>query len=137
MNLIKEITQKGLIVLKEWKKEISIFKNQLCNILYRNKKAKNAWIRKLAHFIVKEAVFKYNDEKGEHHISDWFECFHEISKDANKDIGYNKMIGNRDDLTIFDDKIKNSYTVTLPLIFYFNKNKVLSLPLNSSINTKI
>ena len=46
------------------------------------------------------------------------------------------MIGHIDELTIFDDNIKNAYTITLPLIFYFNKHLVTSIPLNASINTK-
>ena len=48
LNLIKEISKKGLILLDKWKKEVKFIKKQMSNILYRNKqKPKLAWIRKL------------------------------------------------------------------------------------------
>ena len=136
IETLKDIAKKGLVVLNAQKKELVYIKNQIRNVMYRNKKAKCAWIRKLGHFIVEHATIKFSDQIGDHHISDWFEVYHEISKHENKEYGYNKMIGNLPDLTIFDNKTKNSYTITVPLIFYFNKNIALSLPLNASINTK-
>ncbi|XWV25141.1 hypothetical protein QJ856_gp0634 [Tupanvirus deep ocean] len=136
IELMKDITQKGIIIILQQKNEIIKFKNKICNILYRNKKAKTAWVRKLAHFVVKEATLKCGDQIANHHISDWFESFHEITKHEGKESGYMKMIGHREDLIIFDDKIKNSYTIIMPFIFYFNKYITSSIPLNASINTK-
>jgi hypothetical protein len=136
IDLSKDIAKKGIVVLEKQKKEIIHIKNRMHNVLYRNKKAKVAWVRKLAHFMVKEVTIKCGDQIADHNISDWFESFHEISKKDGVEFGYNKMIGNREDLTIFDDKIKQSYTIAMPFIFYFNKNIPLSIPLNASINTK-
>ena len=136
IELSQEIAQKGIVVIAKMKSEILLFKNKLLNILYRNKTAKTAWIRKLGHFIIKEVTIKFSDQIYDHHVSDWFEIFHEISQNANSEIGYNKMIGHRKDLITFDDKPKNSYTIYVPFVFCFNKNSALSIPLNASINTK-
>ena len=136
INLSKDIVQKGIFMADKQSKEIIMLRNKLLNILYRNKKAKAAWVRKLGHFIIKEVTCKFSDQVCDHHISDWLEVSHEISKDPNTDSGYNKMIGHREDLIIFDDKVKESYTIIVPFIFYFNKNIALSIPLNASINTR-
>ncbi|XWV26402.1 capsid protein [Tupanvirus soda lake] len=136
IELMKDVAHKGIIVLMQQKNEIINFRNKIRNILYRNKKAKTAWIRKLAHFVVKNATLKCGDQIANHHISDWFESYHEISKREGIEPGYMKMIGHREDLIIFDDKIKNSYTIIMPFIFYFNKYIMSSIPLNASINTK-
>lgn len=136
LNFMKDSAKNGIVVINKYKKEIDMVKDQIYNILYRNKKAKTAWIRKLAHFIIEDATFKCGDQIVNHHISDWFEIYHEISKNASLERLYHKMIGHRDDLIIFDDKIKKSYTITMPLIFYFNRSVALSIPLNASTNTK-
>ena len=134
--LLKEIAGKSILILDTQLKEINNIKNKIHTIMYRNKKAKTAWIRKLSHFLVSDITIKCGDDDRNHHISDWIESYHELSKDAGSEKGYLKMIGNRDDLIIFDDKIKNSYTIVLPLVFYFNKNIFSSIPINASMNTK-
>lgn len=131
---INDILNENIKLINTYHKEVSDIKSQICNILYRNKLAKTAWIRKLAHYLVKEISIKANDQIIDINISDWFEAYHEISKNDGSENGYNKMIGNRDDLTIFDDKLKKSYTIVLPFIFYFNRYSFLSIPLTASIN---
>jgi len=135
-ELSKIMVKRGIVVINQYRNELEYFQNQIHNILYRNKKAKTAWVRKLAHFLVKEVTFSCGDEVGDNHISDWFESYHELSKKDGTDPGYNKMIGHREDLIIFNDEPKKSYTVIMPFIFYFNRNISLSVPLNASINTK-
>jgi hypothetical protein len=136
IELATDTIKKGIILLQQQNNELQKIKNQVNNILYRNTKAKTAWIRKLAHFLLEEASIKIGDQIINIHNSDWFESYHEISKYAGIEPGYLKMIGHRNDLITFDDKTKESYTIVMPLIFYFNKNTALSLPLNASINTK-
>lgn len=145
INLIDEYNKKQEIItllhshiidtikyLKERKKKTIQIKNKICDILYRNQKAKIAWIRKLGHFIIESASIKYNDKTYDSHTSDWFEIYHDISKENDKEIGYNKMIGNRDDLIIFNNKKKKSYTIAVPFIFSFNRNTMSAIPLNAS-----
>ena len=117
-------------IIHHKKCQVLNFKNKLHTILYRNKKAKMAWIRKLAHFLVEKITIKCGDEIYGDHISDWIEIFHQFSKNKGKETGYRKMIGHRQDLIVFDDEIKQSYTITLPLIFYFNKNIASAIPIN-------
>lgn len=131
---INDIINENIKLIDIYYKELLDIKNQICNIFYRNKLAKTAWIRKLAHYLVKEISIKANDQIIDINISDWFEAYHEISKNDGSENGYKKMIGNRDDLIIFDDKLKKSYTIVLPFIFYFNRHNFLSLPLTASIN---
>lgn len=132
----KDIAKKGLIVLRQQRNEILLLKNQISGIIYRNRKAKCAWIRKLAHYLVKNIEFKCDDQLIDYHISHWFESFHEISKKIGVEKSYNKMIGNRKDLTIFNDHNKKSYTIVMPLIFYFSRYISSSIPLNASMNTR-
>lgn len=136
IDFIKEYMQKNMVILHQQIQELNLIKHKIENILYRNKQAKMAWVRKLGHFFVKEATFKFGDQVANHHISDWFETYHEISKNEGTESGYLKMIGNREDLIIFNDKVKNAYTIVMPLVFYFNNHVMLSVPLNASINTK-
>ena len=136
IELSKDVAQKGIVVTNQQQSEILNLKRKIQNVMYRNKAAKCAWIRKLGHFVIKEVTVKFSDQICDCHISDWFETSHEISKNAGTVSGYNKMICHREDLIVFNDKIKKSYTVTIPLIFYFNKHIASSLPLSASINTR-
>ena len=105
-------------------------------IFYRNKKSKNAWVKKLGHYLIQEVSIYADDQLLDSHNSDWIELFNQLTKKEGSEYGYNKMIGNIDSLNIFSDKTKDSYLLTIPLIFYFNRNIGLSLPLNSAMNTK-
>ena len=136
LNLVKRIMETEIINLEKSKKELDDINTQISTILYRNQKAKTAWIRKLAHYLVKNVTIKANDQILDYHISDWFQVFHEISKNPGTEYGYHKMIGHRKDLITFDEKDKDSTTIILPLIFYFNRHISLSLPLCASTNIK-
>lgn len=136
IDFIKECMQKNMVIVHGQIQELKVIKQKICDIIYRNKRAKMAWIRKLAHFFVKDATFMCGDQVANYHISDWFESYHEISKNDGTETGYLKMIGNREDLIIFNDKVKDRYTIVMPLVFYFNNHMMLSVPLNASINTK-
>ena len=136
IDLHKEIAKKGVLLLIQQKNELNNFKNQLANILYRNKNAKCAWIKKLGHFLVKKVKIKCDDQIVDAHISDWFEVLHEVSVTNGKIDAYNKMVGNVTDLTTFDSSPKKSYTLAIPLVFYFNRYVSSSIPINSSINAQ-
>lgn len=132
----QDIIQKRIILINKMKQEISIIKNKLETIMYRNKRAKTAWIRKLGHFLVKEVTITAGNVIIDKHISNWLEIYHQISKKASAEDGYLKMIGHRQDLIIFNDSIKKSYQIIIPFIFYFNKYLQTVLPLNASAHTE-
>ena len=135
ISFVKDVCCRGIVLIQTQRKEIIGLQNSLCNIFYRNKRAKMAWIKKLAHFLIKEITIRNDDQILDAHPSDWLEIFHEISKADGSDYGYNKMIGNREDLIIYDDQLKNAYNIILPFVFYCNRNIMSALPLNASINT--
>lgn len=124
-----------LMITEKYYQELLKIKNQISAVLYRNKNAKCAWVRKLAHFLIKEITIKANDQIIDLHISDWLECFHEISKKSGLEYGYNKMIGNLEKLTNFDETTKDKQTIALPFVFYFNRNIFSALPLTASLHT--
>lgn len=135
VEFIRDVCCRGIVLINTQRKEIEKLQNSLYNIFYRNKRAKMAWIRKLAHFLVKEIIIRNDDQILDAHPSDWLEIFHEVSKADGSDYGYNKMIGYRKDLIIYDDKLKNTYNIILPFVFYCNRNVMAALPLNASLNT--
>lgn len=135
-ELTEDVIQRRILWTNKLEEELKAIHDKLATIMYRNKRAKTAWVRKLAHFLVKEVAVFAEDIPIDKHISDWFEAYHQISKDSGGESGYLKMIGHREDLIIFDDKPKKSYQIVMPFIFYFNKYVSASLPLNASINTK-
>ncbi|MEM0354132.1 MAG: major capsid protein [Thermoplasmata archaeon] len=134
IDVAKDVARRGIVLLEQEKKEIVHFRDQISYILYRNQRAKCAWIRKLGHFLVEEVKVMCGDELLDRHISDWLEVYYEMNGDLGKIDGYNKMIGHRDDLISFDEKMKKSYTLVIPFVFYFNQQSSLSIPLNASSN---
>jgi hypothetical protein len=135
INFVKDICHKSIVLIDIRRRELIKLQNQIYNILYRNKSAKSAWIRKLGHFIISEVTLYSNDQVIDTNPSDWFEIFHEVSKSDGHEYGYNKMIGNVDKLITFDNIPKPAYTLVIPLIFYCNRNSTSSLPLSAGLNT--
>lgn len=133
---IKDVATRGIHIISKRTAEVNNLRTQLANILYRNKRAKTAWIHKLAHYMIEEVSIVMDDQEVDKHDSDWLETFHEYSKQDGTEEGYLKMIGHREDLIIYDDKLKNSYTIVLPFVFYHCRNPVLMIPLTASLNTK-
>jgi hypothetical protein len=136
VNYVKYIVQKGIDSTNIYIQEINNLSSYTMEILYRSDIARTAWVRKLMNFLVERVSFQMNDDVIDVNYSDWFEVFNEISLPVGQEKGYNRMIGNIPDLIIFNDKLKNKYTLTLPLIFYFNRNPLNSLPLSASINVR-
>lgn len=134
IDLSKDIAERGIYMANQYKTDIVRIKAIITDIMYRNKTAKTAWIRKLGHFIIESATFRSSNQTNEH-ISDWFEILNEVSGNIGTSSAYNKMIGHREDLIVFDNAEKKSYSIVVPLVFYFNKNVALSIPLNASSHT--
>jgi hypothetical protein len=134
MDQVQTILTNHLNNLERDLDELMEIQEEIVVISCRNKKASCAWVRKLAHYLIKEVSFYANDQLMDTQYSDWFEAHHEITKEIGKENGYLKMIGNREDLIVFDDQVKNAYTIYFPLIFYFNNHVSYSLPMISSLN---
>lgn len=130
----KELVAKGILQIQQQLNELHYFKDQLIDIIYRNDIAHCAWIKKLAHYLVKSATLISNNETIDLHISDWFEVFQQISQYAGLNDAYDRMTGNITDLTDFSTAPKKSHTIILPLIFYSNKYITHALPLIAARN---
>jgi len=129
MNDIAKLNEKVL--------QLKFQKQQIIEIVTREKQAKCAWIHKLAHFLIEYVEFYANDTLICKHESDWFEVYHQIYDSSGKINGYNKMIGHVAELITFNETDKPQYTINMPLIFYFNNLPAYSLPINASINTQL
>lgn len=88
-----------------------------------------AWINNLGHFIMKHIEVDIGGTVIDRHYNDWINIWYELTKSSFKIETYNKMIGNVSELTTYNNDIKPSYTLYIPLIFWFNQYNGVSLPL--------
>ena len=136
LDTIIEHYEKRLIVTKESIQQLDDLENTLSRIVSRSKKAETAWIRKLAHFMVERVSFKRDNDVAETHVSEWFDVNSELFYNEGTIKSYQKMIGHTRDMYEYNSNVKNARTIVLPLIFYFNKDIGLSIPMSASQETE-
>jgi len=90
---------------------------------------KFAWVNKIGHQLIKNLTLEVGGQLIDRHNSDWFNIWNELSLNTELEPIYNKMIGNVDQLIRYDYSNKNSYTLYIPLQFWFNKYISASFPL--------
>jgi hypothetical protein len=90
---------------------------------------KFAWVKKLGHQIINNIFVEIGGQIIDRHYNDWYNIWNELSLNSEMESVYNKMIGNIDSLTTYDYNVKQSYTMYIPLKFWFNKFIEGSLPL--------
>lgn len=90
---------------------------------------KFAWVEELGHAIIEQIEIKIGNQVIDKHTGDWLILFNKIFITEYQRENYYKMIGNVNELTIFDDVAKNSYKLIIPLQFWFCRHTGLSLPL--------
>ena len=119
------------------------FKNnsiQIDNFLYKNiqnfqklhlhyENYKFAWIQKIGHQIIKNITLEIGGQIIDRHNNDWFNIWNDLSLNYELRQTYDKLIGNVKPLITYDYTEKNSYTLNIPLNFWFNKYISGSLPL--------
>lgn len=94
-----------------------------------NDGSKAAWTQKLGFAIIKNIEITIGGLKIEKHNNVWFDIWYQLFKNNKHASGLNKMIGNFDLLTSFDSNNKPSFTLYVPLQFWFNRYYGLALPL--------
>lgn len=92
---------------------------------------KFAWIKRIGHFIASEIELQIGGKQIDKHYKDWLNIWYELSKNVYLDEVYNKMIGNVDILTTFDNSFKPTYKLYIPLQFSFCRHNGLAIPLVS------
>lgn len=88
-----------------------------------------AWIKRIGHFIINFVEIYIGGKRIDKHYNHWLNIWYELSKNIYQDKNYNKMIGNIDILTTFDNNLKPEYKLYIPLQFWFCRYNGLALPL--------
>ena len=94
-----------------------------------DKNIKIAWIRRLGHAIIKMVEITIGGMKIDRQYGTWLDIWYELSRKGDHERGYSKMIGDISELTDYNDISKPSYTLYVPLQFWFNRYYGLALPL--------
>ena len=87
------------------------------------------YINRLGHAIVNDVKIEIGGSKIDEHYGDWLNIWYELTHETSQERGYSKMIGNVSALTDVTKSAKLAYTMYVPLVFWFNRNNGLALPL--------
>lgn len=86
------------------------------------------WTRNFMHNIVRECCITFNDlvaARFDNYHLDFWAAF---TVPAGKRVGYSNMIGNFDEMTAPTDGTLDSYTLNLPLPFFYGRDSGVALP---------
>ena len=92
---------------------------------------KFAWVNNIGTSLIDYVEIDIGGKIIDRHYGTWLNIWHELTESEYKNDIYNKMIGNITELTSFDKNTKPSYTLLVPLHFWFNKHNGLAFPLVS------
>lgn len=95
------------------------------------------WLDKVGHQIIKSVEIEIGGQRVDKHYSEWMEIWSQLTVPAGQRDGYNRMIGNVPEVTKLYQNPDTAtasiytppYTLYVPMIFWFNKNPGLALPL--------
>lgn len=102
-----------------------------------NTVAKFAWIKRLGHYIIKDMYIEIDGEIIDKQNGEWLQIWNELSLPIGKINAYNKLIGDIEELTNYDNTTKNSHKLYIPLQFWFCKYISAALPLVALNHTDI
>lgn len=90
---------------------------------------KFAWVEEIGHAIVDYVEFRIGNQIIDKQTGDWLIIYNKLFTNDYQIQNYYKMIGNVTELTVFDDEIKNTYKLIIPMRFWFCRYVGQSLPL--------
>jgi hypothetical protein len=90
---------------------------------------KFAWNNNIGHNIIEYADATLGGEQIDRHYGNFFQVNYDLTKTYYMQPVYNQLIGNLEQLTIYNEIPKPSYFITIPLQFWFNRNIGSSFPL--------
>jgi hypothetical protein len=93
------------------------------------------WVENIGEKIVKNVQFLIGDQKIDEIDNYWLTIYNSYFKSRNNDRAYYNMIGNVSTLTTLTNGKKPSYTLYIPLMFWFARSNELALPIISLTNT--
>ena len=88
----------------------------------------STYVNSVGHALLKEVELEIGGQRIDKHYADWLEIWSELSMPAEKRDGYKRMIGKFDTGTSSLDVSKEN-KLYVPLVFFFNRNPGLALPL--------
>jgi len=90
---------------------------------------KFAWVDKLGHSLIDYTEISIGGNKIDRQYGLWLDIWYQLTGKKEQDEAYNRLIGNIPELTTFDRTTKSTYTMTIPLQFWFCRYSGLALPL--------
>lgn len=132
---IQEMVTRALIADNQNLLELKSIRRAFRDILYRNQLARCTWVENLAENLVEWIEFRCADTVFATHKSTVFHSYAQLFIEPGIKAAYRKIIGNRPELTTFNFNPKPETEIALPLIFYFNRNSHIALPMNASLHT--
>ena len=92
---------------------------------------KFAWIDRLGHALIDYIEVTIGGTTIDKHYGRWIDIWYELTGNHKAQIVYDQLIGNVSELTTYDRTTKPSYTIYVPLQFWFCRNNGSALPLVS------
>jgi len=87
------------------------------------------YVSRLGHALIQDVKIEIGGSKIDEHYADWLNIWYELTHEDSQQRGYAKMIGDDYSLTEVTTEAKLAYIMYIPLIFWFNRNNGLALPL--------
>ena len=94
----------------------------------KTEEQKFAWIRKIGLGMIDYIEIEIGGQIIDRHYGEWINLWHEIFLSPNMTRAFNNMIGNIPEMFDYSDE-KDSYTIYVPMQFWFCKNTGLSIPI--------
>lgn len=88
-----------------------------------------AWVRRVGHAIIRQVEVEIGGTKIDRQYGVWLDVWYELARKGFHEVGYKNMIGDVPELTEYNNQVKKSYTLYVPLQFWFNRFIGLSVPL--------
>ena len=90
-----------------------------------------AWTRRIGHALLREATMEVGGTRIDKQYGTWLDIWYELARQGDHEEGYNRMIGDINELTEYNNDVKREYVLYIPLQFWFNRFIGLALPLIS------
>lgn len=89
-----------------------------------------AWTTRLGHALINSVEVEIGGSRIDRQYGTWMDVWYELARPAgDQERGFAKMVGDVEELTSVDATQKPTYTLYVPLQFWFNRNTGLALPL--------
>ncbi len=88
-----------------------------------------AWTNSLGHALIRYVTIEVGGQKIDSHYGEWLEIWNSLTQVSEKENGYNHMVGKYASSVGLLGNADSSRIYYIPLMFWFNRNPGLSLPL--------